>query len=204
MTLPEFLVEEGFPLKDSYPDGDPMTTDRGGTIILDKGNALVIYPRYFVQRRIIDEEGNLVDLGIDENFDGNLFFEIRLQPSVSKLLIKRTSSNGYLPIVRYRSIPYASDFLFPILDTPISANGWADLIIDTRGRSKLFISKENTDLEWIEMMNRLKQLFYNELAKKNDHLLGLTKDGSHLNQYLLNKQKILEDYFIIQEWGFLW
>ncbi len=145
-----------------------------------------------------------MDLGIDENFDGNLFFEIRLQPSVSKLLIKRTSSNGYLPIVRYRSIPYASDFLFPILDTPISANGWADLIIDTRGRSKLFISKENTDLEWIEMMNRLKQLFYNELAKKNDHLLGLTKDGSHLNQYLLNKQKILEDYFIIQEWGFLW
>lgn len=198
--LPEFLREDGFPLKESYADGDPLTTDRGGTIVMDKSKVIVIYPRYFVQRRLIDDEGNLVDLGLDENFSYGSTFQVYMRPSVSRLLTQRVSSKGYFPVVRYRSFPYASDFMVPILDTPTSDSGWADLFIDTRGKGKLYIAKNKTLAEWYEMMNRLKQLFYSELARKDCHLLGLTKDRDHLTQYLSKKQNILEDYYIIQDW----
>lgn len=197
--LPEFLREDGFLLKESYADGDPLTTERGGTIVIDEGKVIVIYPHYFVQRRLIDDEGNLVYLGLDENLDHSIMFPVKMQPSLSRLLIQRVSRKGYTPVVRYRSFPYASDFMLAVLDTPMSANGWADLFIDTRGKAKLFIAKDNTEAEWYEMINRLKQLFYDELARKDFHLLGLTKDRVHLHQYLSKKQDILEDYYIIQE-----
>jgi len=38
------------------------------------------------------------------------------------------------------------------------------------------------------------------LAKKDCHLLGLTKDQAHLNEYLAKKQRILRDYFVIRDW----
>jgi hypothetical protein len=199
-SLPEFLKEDGFPLKESYADSDPLTTDRSGTIVMDKGNMLVIYPRYFVQRRLIDDEGNLVNLGIDENFSHNLVFEVKIRPAVSRLLLQRVSSKGYLPLVRFWSLPYASDIMLPLVDTPMSASGWADLFIDTRGQAKLFISRDKTLAEWYEMMERLQQLFYSALARADYHLLGLTKDKSDLNEYLTKKQEILQDYYLIQDW----
>jgi hypothetical protein len=142
LSFPEFLRENGFPLKASYPDGDPLSTDRVGTIVLDRGKVIVIYPHYFVQRRLIDDEGNILDLGIDEDLYRRPTFSVKLVPSVSSLLIRRVSSKGYIPVVRYHSVPYASDTMLPLLDTPMSANGWADLYIDTRGKGKLFIAKE--------------------------------------------------------------
>jgi hypothetical protein len=90
--------------------------------------------------------------------------------------------------------------MLPILDTPMSANGWADLFIDTAGKARLFIAKEKTDAEWVEVMNRLKQLFFAELARVDYHFLGLTQDKARLNQYLSQKQEILKDYFTIQDW----
>ena len=202
--LPQFLQEDGFPLKDSYMDGDPLTTERGGTIVVDKGNLKIIYPNYFVQRRIIDDDGNLVYMGLDENFrSGSARYGVSVIPSVSKKLYKCVTYNEYVPIVRYRSFPYASNFMLPILDTPMSDSGWADLFIDTRGKAKLFIAKEKTLTEWYEMMEKLRQLFYGELARKGYHLLGLTKDPMHLYEYFTKKQAILEDYFIIQNWSLL-
>lgn len=199
-SLPEFLREDGFPLKESYVDGDPLTTVRGGTIVIDHGKAIVIYPRYFMQRRLIDDAGNLVDLGIDENLRRGPTFEAVMQPSLSRLLIERVSSKGYIPVVRYRSCPYASEYMLPILDTPMSCNGWADLFVDPTGRAQLFIAKENTEAQWYEMMNRLWRLLSGELAKKDHHLLGLTKDRVHLGLYLAEKQRILEEYFVVQIW----
>jgi hypothetical protein len=198
--LPEFLREDGFPLKEQYVDGDPLTTVRGGTIVIDRGKAIVIYPRYFVQRRLIDDAGNLVDLGIDENLRRGPTFEVAMQPSRSRVLIQRVSSKGYIPVVRYRSCPYPSESMIPILDTPMSCNGWADLFIDPTGRAKLFMAKEKTESEWYEMMNRLRELLSGELAKHDYHLLGLTKDSAHLGLYLAMKQRILEDYFFVQDW----
>ncbi len=200
-SFPKFLKENGFPLKDSYADGDPLTADRGGTIILDRDKLMVIYPHYFIQRRLIDDEGNLVDLGIDEDLRRDSSFSVKMIPSVSRLLIRRVSDRGYTPVVRYHTVPYASDTMLPILDTPMSANGWADLYIDTRGKGKLFIAKEKTVSEWNEMMIKLRQLFYSEMAKKDYHLLDLTKDKSHLNHYLSQKQNILADYYLIQDFS---
>ena len=90
--------------------------------------------------------------------------------------------------------------MLPILDTPMSCSGWADLFVDTTGRATLFIAKEKTEAEWYDMMNKLRQLFSDELAKKDYHLLGLTKDRSHLDLYLAKKLSILEEYFTIQDW----
>jgi tetratricopeptide (TPR) repeat protein len=202
--LPQFLREDGFPLKGSYGDGDPLTTERGGTIVIDKDKLIIIYPRYFVQRRLIDDAGDLVDIGLDENFNHDPMFGVKMRPSVSELLIRYIEANGYIPVLRYRSVPYASDFMLPILDTPMSMSGWAELFIDTRGKAKLFIAKEKALAEWYEMMNRLRQLFYDELARKDYHLLGLTKDKAHLNYYLSQKQEILKDYYIIQDWNLSW
>jgi len=91
-SLPDFLREDGFPLKASYQDGDPLTTVRGGTIVIDHGKAIVIYPRYFMQRRLIDDAGNLIDLGIDENLHRGPTFVVAMQPSLSRELMRRVSS----------------------------------------------------------------------------------------------------------------
>jgi hypothetical protein len=198
--FPQFLREDGFPLKDTYADDDPLTTERGGIIVNDHGKITVIHPRYFVQRRLIDDEGNLVYMGLDEDFSHNTLFNIEVRPSVSARLIRCVEAYGYIPILRYRSFPYASDFMLPVLDTPMSMSGWAELFIDTRGRAKLFIALDKTLAEWYELMNRLKQLFYSELARANYHLLGLTKDKAHLSEYLAKKQAILEDYYLIMDW----
>jgi hypothetical protein len=198
--LPDFLREDGFPLRETYLESDPLTTDRGGTIVMDRDKTIVIYPEYFAQRRLVDDEGTLIDLGLDEGIGRGIAFEVEMQPSVSRLLIQRVSARKYQPVVRYRSFPHASDFMLPILDTPMSASGWADVFIDPRGHAKLFISRERTETEWYEMMAKLKQLFYDELARKEYHLLGLTKDKTHLNEYFSKKMAILRNYFIVQDW----
>lgn len=201
-SLPKFLREDGFPLKDSYKDGNPLTTERGGTLVIDKGQIKLIYSNYFVQSRLIDDEGNLVYVGLDENFQpSSTWSGVPMIPSVSKKLFKAVLYEAYIPILRYRSFPYASDFLLPILDTPMSESGWADLFIDTRGKAKLFIAKQKTLEEWYQMMERLRQLFFGELAKKGNHLLGLTKDQSHLYDYFSKKQMILEEYFTVIDWS---
>ena len=201
-SLTKFLQEDGFPLKDAYTDGDPLTTERGGAIVIDKGEVKIIYPDYFVQRSLIDDEGNLMYLGLDENFQPSSTIQgVSVIPSVSKKLYKSVQYNEYVPIVRYRSFPYASDFLLPVLDTPMSDSDWADLFIDTRGKGRLFIAKDKTLEQWYEMMERLRQLFFEELTKKGYHLLSLTKDPTHLHEYFTKKQMILEDFFTILNWS---
>lgn len=202
--LPRFLRESGFPLRQAYRDADPLTTERGGTIVSDGGRLVVIYPKYFVQRRVIDDRGELIYLGLSEDGEYGTTYGIEMRPSTSARLIKCVSYHGYVPIVRYRSFPYASDVMLPLLDTPMSANGWADLFIDTRGRAKLFVAKERTQAQWCEMLDELKQLLYSELARKDYHLLGLTRDPTHLNEYLVKKQAILAKHYHIDDfvlWG---
>ena len=199
--LPQFLREDGFPLKQAYADGDPLTSDRGGTIVLDNKRLRIVHPSYFVQRKVMDDRGTLLDIGFDESFSPDGFLGVKMQPSISERLVRHVEAHGYTPVLRYRFIPYASDFMFPILDTPMSMNGWADLFVDARGKGKLFIARENTLVEWNEMMAQLKQLLYAELAKKDFHLLGLTQDDTHLNEYLAKKQAVMARYFTIVNWA---
>jgi hypothetical protein len=198
----KFLQEDGFPLKDSYPDGDPLTTERGGTLVIDKGQIKIIHSNYFIQSRLIDDEGNLVYMGLDENFQSSATWSgVSIIPSISRRLYKCVTYNDYIPILRYRSFPYSSNFMLPILDTPMSDSGWADLFIDTRGKAKLFIAKQKTLEQWCEMMARLRELFLSELTRNNYHLLGLTKDTINLNSYLVQKQKILDEYYTVIDWS---
>jgi len=198
--LPQFLREDGLPLKQVYADGDPLTSDRGGAIVLNDKNLRIIHPTYFVQRKLMDDRGTLLDIGFDESFSPEGFLGIKMQPAVSARLVRHVEANGYTPILRYRFVPYASDFRFPILDTPMTMNGWADLFVDAKGNATLFIARENTPAEWNEMMAQLKQLLFAELAKKDYHLLGLTQDNAHLNDYLAKKRAVMARYFIIMNW----
>ena len=52
-SLPEFLRGRRFSAEGMISDGvlNPLTTVRGGTIVIDRGEAIVIYPCYFIQRR---------------------------------------------------------------------------------------------------------------------------------------------------------
>jgi len=200
--LLEFLKEDGFPLKEFYEDGDPLTAERSGTIVADKGKFFVIYPEYYTQKRLIDDDGNLVYLGLDEEKSDEANYGVMLRPSVSKTLIQYVSWKKYTPILRYRSFPYASDIMLPLIDTPMSCSGWAELLIDTRGKARLFVAKDKEKDEWIEMMSKLQQLFRNTLERTEYHLLRLTKDKKLLNEYLLEKQEILRDYYLIDDIGY--
>jgi len=201
VALPKFLEKQGFPLKESYYDGDPLTTERSG-IIVEKGDKITLFhPSYFVQRRLIDDEGNLINLGLDESEDKITNFTVKMVPSVSRKLFKEIPRRVYKPIMRYHSFPYESDTMLPVIDTPISSSEWSELVIDPRGKARLFVAKYKELDEWNEMMCELRDLFIEEVAKKEYHLLGLTKDKAHLNEYLRKKEEILRDYFVIEDLG---
>ena len=201
LALPKFLKEQGFSLKESYNDGDPLTTERNG-IIVEKGDKITLFhPSYFVQRRLIDDEGNLIYLGLDESEDKRTNFTVKMVPSVSRKLFKEIPRRVYKPIMRYHSFPYESDTMLPVIDTPISSSEWSELVIDPRGRARLFVAKDKELHEWEEMMYELRDLFIEEVAKKEYHLLGLTKDKAHLNEYLRKKEEILRNCFLIEDLG---
>lgn len=203
LTLFEFLKREGFPLKQFYNGSDPITTERDGIIIERNGEPLIFHSRYFVQRRLIDDEGNFIYIGFDEGKDYKASnFLVELRPSICPKLFKEIRQKGNSPhVIRYRSFPIISDKMLPILDTPMSCNGWTEIFIDPRGVARLFISKNKEINEWYAMMDELKTLFMQELEKKNYHLLGLTKDENHLNEYLNKKEAILRNYFVIEYLG---
>ncbi len=200
--LAGFLRQSGFPIKEFYEDGDPLSTDRGGTIVLDStGEAVIIRPRYFTQRRLIDEQGSLVNLGADEDPARRATFEVKMMPSVSMALLDRVSQKKYKPLLRYRSVPYQAESLLPIMDTPMSKSGWADLFLDPQGKGRLYLANKNTREQWAEMMNRLSELYFEEVKLKDDRLVKLTQDSVLLRSYLHQKEKILADYYTIQDWN---
>jgi hypothetical protein len=91
--------------------------------------------------------------------------------------------------------------MLPLIDTPLSDSGWAELFIDRMGRGQLYVAREKTLEEWYEMMGKLRQLFFDALANKGYHLLRLTKDRLHIQEYMMSKQRILYDYFHIVDWS---
>jgi hypothetical protein len=198
-SLPDFLRGEGFPLRHAYPTADPFTTERGGIIINDHGRLAVIRPEYFRQRRLIDDLGNLVEIGQEEDLGLEVGYSVSMRPGGLKNLMNYVFQYGYTPILRYRSFPYPSEYLLPVLDVPPSRNGWADLVVDPRGRGRLFVAKMRTDQEWQEMMVRLRKLTMDSVAIFDYHLLGLTKDPQQMNRYLSAKTEILADYFDIRD-----
>lgn len=202
MPIFEFLIKQGFPLKEHYDDGDPLTTERGGIIVVSMDNPTIIHPEYFVQRSLIDDEGNMIYIGLDAS--RIMANTVEIKPFISKKLAKLRFRKGYRSneiFIRYHSFPYQSESMLPILDTPVSANLWGELAIDPQGGARLFMAKYNESNEWVKMMGKLRELFVSELNKKDNHLLGLTKDKTHLDEYLKKKEDILKNYYDIEDLG---
>ena len=63
-------------------------------------------------------------------------------PSVSRKLFEDIPRRVYKTIVRYHSFPYEADTMLPVIDTPISSSEWAELVIDPRGKARLFVAKD--------------------------------------------------------------
>ena len=198
MPIPEFMKKMGFPLQESYEDGDPLNFERGGIITPD---GEVYHPEFFNQRSIIDDEGNLIVLGHDEGAATE--DTLKMQPAFYKRLAQQGfRTNGPFPfLIRYRSHPVCDETMLPILDVPMSAPNWSELVINPKGEARLFTARNVGDEGWQEIMNRLRDLFIDEMRKKRNRLLAFTKDESHLNEYLSKKETILKDYFVIQDLG---
>ncbi len=198
MPIPEFLRKLGFPLKESYTDGDSLNSERGGIITPD---GEVHHPEFFVQRSVVDDEGNLIVLGHDEGAASD--DTLKMQPAFYKKLAQQGfRTNGPFPfLIRYRSHPVSDETMLPVLDIPMSASNWSELVISPDGKARLFTAKNNNDKQWAEMMSRLQQLLIDEMRKKRNHLLAFTKDVNHLNEYLKKKETILQDYFTIEDLG---
>jgi hypothetical protein len=197
-----FLREDGFPVRETYVDGDPMTAERGGTIVLDRGKVKVIYRKYFIQSRLIDDEGNLLYMGLEDDFPPSAAWNgFSVKPSASKYLYQCVKYNEFVPVVRYRSFPVISSIMLPVIDTPMSDNGWADVFINRQGRGQLYVAKERTLEQWSEMMEKLRCLFFDAVIKNGYHLLKFTKNRLHVQEYMMQKQRILHDYFEIIDWS---
>jgi len=191
MPVPEFLRIQGFPVKDNYTDGNPFHLERGGIITPD---GLVHHPDYYLQESLIDDKGDMIYLGINEGSASD--DSIKIGPAQFKKLAKYRFRQ---PALRYHSFPFESETMLPILDTPISASGWADLVISPKSRSRLFVAKEQSQAEWQKMMTRLSELFVGAMRKKQNRLLAFVKDETYLEEYLAEKESILKDYYTIEE-----
>ena len=72
---------------------------------------------------------------------------------------------------------------------PISDQKWKRTVSSKTLLSQLFVK------------SRLQQLLIDEMRKKKNRLLGLTKDETHLREYLSQKEAILRDYYVVQDLG---
>ncbi len=198
MPIPEFLRKLGFPINESFKGGNPLNLERGGIISPD---GAVHHPEFFLQRSIVDDEGNLIVLGHDEGAASD--DTLKMQPAFYKKLAQQGfRTNGPFPfLIRYRSHPVCDETMLPILDVPMSASNWSELVVNPQGKARLFTAKDNSDKQWVEMMGKLQQLLIDEMRKKRNHLLAFTKGKDHLNEYLKRKEAILQDYFIIEDLG---
>lgn len=193
----QILRHLGFPLKTEYRDGNPLAVKRVGLV---DSQGIVHRPAYFFQRSLIDDEGNLLYLGLDDT-KAILAAMPKLRPvehvsAIGKVL-RRISLAP--PIVRYCTFPFASETLLPLVDTPPTLPGWADLVISPSGRGRLFIAMDKDPFEWQQMMNLLKELLIDTLKSVEFRLLSLTKNADLQDEYLTKKESILRECFLIKE-----
>jgi len=208
--LSHFLKSVGFPLRDQYlsGDGDPLSTIKSGVIIEDaKQGIVLLHSDYFVQRHVIDDDGNIIYLGLDNGKDLRNNFVVEILPTTYPRLFRTLLKKGYDVVVRqptfirYISYPYISDIMLPIISPPMDSFGWIDLVIDPRGVARCFVAKDNTLNQWKTMNGRLQELWEGHMKKVNNHLLGLVKDKDMLNEYFSRKEMVLRDYYIIDDLG---
>ena len=203
VPLPQFLRDKGFPVGEKgIQKDDPFSTVANGVIVQrTQGNMSVIHPKLLAQRTLIDDEGKIIYLGIDEEtVPRKTIFVIRMRAAEFENFHQLFSHQRYKPILWYHSFPTVSDRMLAIWDAPLTSNLLSELVIDPRGKAKLFIPKEKAN--WQEFMNSLLRLWLTIFASKGNELLAFFKDKDCLNDYLEKKEKILRAYYLIEDFMF--
>jgi hypothetical protein len=190
MTIGTFLRHQGFPLRERYQEETPFALIRSGLVT---GDETVHRVAHIEQRVLIDDRGDLVHLGLLKSSRGGAR-DVLLTPSTFPALFK---SDLQRPVLRYLTVPVASESLLGLIDIPIGVHGWADLLIDPRGRARLLVARDRTSEDWQELADRLLRVFVDAMRAKGNRLLALVQDPEALSGYVVRKEKILDDYFTL-------
>jgi hypothetical protein len=212
----DFLRGERFPMPSGLPDGPSLfTMEVSGLVASDREGKLgVLQDPYFIRRSLIDDEGHLIYCGLDEGIlvqskykrlrESNSRwapFPVNFFPCGGYELYEKYGSHSieyarhdkFSPLFRYTFFPIATEEYIPLIDTPLTNDRWVDVFIRPDGTAFVYFLKPGSDLRQLGM--ELKELWDDELSKKEHHLLKFTRDAAHVETYIRMKARILKKAF---------
>lgn len=227
IPLPLFLQEEGFPIEQLKLSRQLMTIASGVIVRTPDPEGCkslrfnkVFHPRFFIQRVLIDDEGEVIWLGLDYGQDPTPKFSVWMHPTLdvlTKLLMKlyqelKGAPWHYEPLVWYHTSPLPFTVAgFPLLDIPLPGYTLVEVIIEPDGirdrdpvnpdrevlihQSRILIPRKGADFE--AMIKRLEEHWEKTLSDCGGHLLHLAKDK--LREYLDRKMEIINEYYLMED-----
>ena len=232
IPLPLFLQEEGFPIEQSKLSRQLMTIASGVIVRTPDPEGCkplrfnkVFHPQFFIQRVLIDDEGEVIWLGLDYGQDPTPKFSVWMHPTLdvlTKLLMKlyqelKGAPWHYEPLVWYHTSPLPFTVAgFPLLDIPLPGYTLVEVIIEPDGirdrdldnpdrkekvlihQSQILIPRKGADFE--AMIKRLEEHWGKTLSDCRGHLLHLTKDKDKLREYLDRKMEIINEYYLVEDY----
>jgi len=207
IPLSQFLTEEGFPVLRAGKGGSlhPYFSTLASGVVFETptGDFRAFRAPFFTQRVLIDDEGNVIWLGLDDGEDWRPMFFVPMRPANHNELFKVAYSKwSKEPALWYYTspVPFDTGQNLPILDVPTTIEPLSTMVIDPFDpclQSKLFVPRKDVNLE--DMMQRANQLWKGTIAKCDGHLLRLTRDRERLLDYLKRKEELLGQYYLIEE-----
>jgi hypothetical protein len=205
VLLPQFLQEEYFPIEPSKLSQQFITT-ASGVIVRTPEGLKVFHPQFFIQRVLIDDEGEVIWLGLDYGQDPASKFSVWMHPTLdmlTKLLTKLYQEVGgvpwhYEPLVWYHTslLPFAGMEL-PLLDVPPLGHTLVEVFVAPNGRCRLLIPRQGADFK--TLVRYLEEHWEKTLSDCGGHLLCLTKDKDKLREYLNRKLEIISEYYLYED-----
>lgn len=213
VPLPQFLQEEDFPIEQSKLSRQFMTTVSG--VIMrtpdPEGDGRykykVLHPQFSIQRVLIDDEGEVIWLGLDYGQDPTPKFSVWMHPTLdvlTKLLMKvyqevEGAPWHYEPLVWYHTslLPFA-DAELPLVDVPPMGHTLVEVIVEPNGRSRILIPRQGADFE--ALINYIEEHWERTSSDCGGHLLPLMKDKDKLREYLDRKMEIINEYYLCEDY----
>jgi hypothetical protein len=212
----DFLRGEGFPVNSAPPAApDIFTLEVSGiAVVTASGEPTVSRLPYFIQRTLVDDEGNVICLGLDEGLEEapplpsgpvevnsrEFPFPVYLAPCAAHLIarqFRKSSMRGLVgdaSVIRYVFYPALG---LPLIDTPLLGGLWTDVFIYADMTAAAFIPKPDADRTSRTLAGALEDLWARELKKEGHHLLKFTRNTDHVTEYLTAKTRLLRQAFDI-------